>query len=574
MANPTTIRELLVHLGVTTDAKALAEFDQGLAYIKAGMAQAARMAAGLAAGFTGLAAGMGYLANESADVASELTQTATALGLSTDAVQEYRHAFDQASIGAENVTPVFAKLSQQADATLKGSAELAGAFRTLGLSVSDLRNRKPDELFEAMADGAARVEDPVQRLNALTKIFGDGAAQTLAPALANGARGLRELREEARAYGLVMDEELIQQAAEAQSRFGLLRAVLRGLRTEIGLHLIPVVQEAVNWALEWFRANRLWLRLKIRESIEGIRRGFMELRRRALELNELVYERFGGWRNLLESAAKAVALLAGARGLLALVRGLMAVRQTVMGAKAALAAMTASAVVTLGLVVALAAAFVALVLAIDDLAAFYRGGDSIIGNLAKAVGLDDELMEALHEIIAAWRDLKAAVGEFVGVVRDELGPALGPLGEGLKSLIKIGVKLWIEDIIEAVEALTGAIQTLSGVIRGDLEQTAKGLRNVAKVGDITGAVAVAPALPMVGPQGQLAMRAGAWGLDWLRGVMDREQPAQSNVNQSVTIQGHTWNVSGASVPDLEAMQHRIDEENRKHAMAVFGGGPR
>lgn len=571
MASAMTIRELLVHLGVTTDSKKLKEFDEGLKYVKEGMTSAAKAAGWLSAGIGGVITGAGLLASQAADTSEMLTQTAETLGITTDALQEYRHVFDQFPVGAGYVAIAFNKVNQQAQNALRGSEALQKAFAAIGLRLGDLRGKQPDQLFEMIADGVAATTDPVKRLDALTQIFGDDLTTKISPALAGGAAGIRQLREQARAYGLVIDRDLIKRGNAAKAQFALLRAVVQSLRIEVGTQLIPVFLSAVNRALDWVKTHREWISLKIEDAVARIEDAMKELEKVVIALDKEVQERFGGWRNLLEQVAKAAVFAAGGRGLLALTRGFVALRMTVVGAKAALATMTpaaASLAATLGVA---AAAALGLLLVIDDLAAFARGGDSVIGDLAAWVGLDDELMAALHDLAEAWRELKGTASEFARVLQEELGVELGPIGEFFKGLVKIAVKEWIDDIIGSIKALTSALRALSAAMKGDwaaLGDSLGGLRD----GLVGNTMLLGTASPTVG----LGMQAVGWVADRLRMAQESRAPGSPSItNQSVAF-GDT-NIQGVarmSVPELEAMLFRLEGHRRRQTMSAFAGGPR
>jgi hypothetical protein len=56
-----------------------------------------------------------------------------------------------------------------------GADKVNKKFELLGLTYEQLSKQTPEEQFYAVADAVASIEDPAQRLAAVTEVFGDAS---------------------------------------------------------------------------------------------------------------------------------------------------------------------------------------------------------------------------------------------------------------------------------------------------------------------------------------------------------------------------------------------------------------
>lgn len=91
-----------------------------------------------------------------------------------------------------------------------GDTSAVRTLERLGLRVDDLRRMRPDEIFIAVSEAAARIEDPVQRNVALFELFGrtgSRAARIISTDLGDTVREVEK-------SGAVIQKELIERAAK------------------------------------------------------------------------------------------------------------------------------------------------------------------------------------------------------------------------------------------------------------------------------------------------------------------------------------------------------------------------
>lgn len=127
---------------------------------------------------------------------------------------------------------------------------------------------------------------------------------------------------------------------------------------------------------------------------------------------------------------------------------------------------------------AIAGAFIALFLIIDDFINFMQGNNSMIGEALEAAGIDaDEMRE---KIIKAWNGLKEAAHElseaFSPVMErlSELWEMLG-LGDSIWAMLGQGIAGFLDMVIAVLEGLGGIADFFKGIISGDWDVAFDGL---------------------------------------------------------------------------------------------------
>lgn len=181
----------------------------------------------LIAGVVGLLAG-GALVRGIANVTRELEdvqRTARSLDESVETVQELNFVFRQFGLESKDVSDALNTVADRAQDAIDGAKGMQEDFGLLGISVDDLRGKKPGELFQLIAERVSQIEDPTRRNAAVVRLFGDDIGRKLLPMLLDGAEGMRNMRQEARDLGAVLGQDAVAAAARGSREFRKLREV-------------------------------------------------------------------------------------------------------------------------------------------------------------------------------------------------------------------------------------------------------------------------------------------------------------------------------------------------------------
>jgi len=184
-----------------------------------GKTMAAGLAGGLVAGaVAGLTGSLSDVVKGIAAVGDEARRS----GLSAQTFQEWKFVAEQNRIGVDALVDGFKELNLRADEfVVTGKGPAAEAFQRIGYSARDLK-RGLEDPSELMLEIIKRMEDldRAAQIRVADEIFGGTAGERFVELLAQGERGLRRTIDRAHEVGAVMDDEMIEKAADLDRRFG------------------------------------------------------------------------------------------------------------------------------------------------------------------------------------------------------------------------------------------------------------------------------------------------------------------------------------------------------------------
>lgn len=151
------------------------------------------------------------------------------------------------------------KLSQAMDNTPKAMTGAAGAFKTLGVSVTDNKGKLRDNqvVFDEVIGKLGGIENATERDSIAMAIFGK-SAQDLNPLILGGADALTKLGDEADAAGIILSEDTLKSANDFNDAMDKLKAKTAGqfavIGTEVATMLTPMLEDlakVIGDVLEW-----------------------------------------------------------------------------------------------------------------------------------------------------------------------------------------------------------------------------------------------------------------------------------------------------------------------------------
>jgi hypothetical protein len=402
----TTIRELLVKLGVDADQKKLEQFDQALETVKSTAIGALKVVAGLAAGLTAMGAAATHSAEELAAEAKVIDQQAKLLGVTTDRYQELRYAVAGYGVEAGDLADVYAQIAGKAKDAEGGNKDAAKSFKDLGISVKELKGLSPDGLMRLLAERGGQAADHMSWLSTASKVFGEEGARQFGPLLKDGIKNFDGLAAKARELGLVMSTDALKAAQDYGIESRELKGTLTSLKQEITLALMPALGAGAKRTREWIQANRPWITGMITKGVDrfgkavGKARDFLRLIGNG--------DAMGG----IERIAK---MFAAGLGVVATLKGLSFLMSFLTLIKATLGLISAAGAIAAVKIAAVVAVVTTLFLLFEDGLTYLRGGDSLLGRWITRAKEAGGTMGRLGKLVEAFgRFAKAA---FAGVSR-------------------------------------------------------------------------------------------------------------------------------------------------------------
>lgn len=174
-------------------------------------------------------------------------------GINVETLQGYSLAAKMAGVDTAAFGKAVQALTLNIGKAAPGDA-LDKSLKSLNLSVEQLKALAPEQQFSAIGEAISRLPTAADRAAAAVQLFGkQGAA--LAPLFREGAASLEELRARADRLGIIVNETQINNVAEMNDAFDLVRATIEGIIGQVIGNLAPAVtavtEEFLRFVEEW-----------------------------------------------------------------------------------------------------------------------------------------------------------------------------------------------------------------------------------------------------------------------------------------------------------------------------------
>jgi hypothetical protein len=170
-------------------------------------------------------------------------------GIGVEALQGYSLAAKLAGVDTEQFGAAVQKLAVNIGKATPGDA-LDKSLRGINLSVAELRALAPEDQFSAIGNAISQLPTAADRAAAAVEIFGkQGAA--LAPLFREGAASLEELKARAERLGIIVSETQVNNVADMNDAFDLVRATIEGIVGQVIGNLAPAVTDVTNQFLQF-----------------------------------------------------------------------------------------------------------------------------------------------------------------------------------------------------------------------------------------------------------------------------------------------------------------------------------
>lgn len=428
------IDELVTILGLKADPKAARE--AGL--LKSALGGITNIALAVGAALAAAATAVQAYAFRQVEGIAEAKRFADSLDLSYTRLQELEFAARSTGGSAEDLRGDLERLTKSMSSPIPG--EYNQTLYMLGISARDAsgKMRSADEVLLSIADKLAGMSKQRQLQ------FADrlGLSRTSLRLIQEGRDGIAALSGEARSLGVVLDSGTGDQAVRAQRALEGLRAAVAATGTTLAAALLPGLESGVKALGAWIGKNRELIASGLRQFVEGVAGGF-----------GIVADGVG-------------LLVAGIKKLIGPVeflnRHFDATQLIAVAVAGALVALVAAAAYAAAPFLAIAAAVGAVVLVVEDLYTYFRGGPSLIGgwvdafkaaypNLAQVIGSIGKLITWLAGLGA---DLaKGAFAKFVADLSNKLQALEKIVGGVLTAFDKLAAFLSMPGVGAAVGAM-------------------------------------------------------------------------------------------------------------------------
>jgi hypothetical protein len=192
----------------------------------------------------------------------QLDKMSKRTGVSVEALSELGFAAEQSGADLATLEAGIRIMQRTMGDASQGLATAVDAFAALGHSAEQLAGLSPEQQFTVIAERLSQIADPTARAAAAMDVFGKSGTKLL-PLLSDGAKGMAELRDQARSLGLTVSTKSARDAALLTDTLNILWRVLKQGVFTIGSALAPVIVDVSNRITrvvvrvsEWIKQNK------------------------------------------------------------------------------------------------------------------------------------------------------------------------------------------------------------------------------------------------------------------------------------------------------------------------------
>jgi hypothetical protein len=412
------IEEFVAYLGWQVDDDELEAFNDSLNDTIGFFAKVSAAIVGATAALTAFTVATNKETAQQANLAESV-------GITTETLEALSSVARGLGLEADNVIDLMEEMNNKFG-EMKGLGELTSlqeGVKLLGLEYKNLKDLEPEQQFLKILDAAKNLEDQQRAVSGVDMIFG-GEANKILGAIRQIDGSLEEFIEKRKQLNFLTDDA-IEQAKEFNLLWEGFTTVMKTVKAAFAAYLGEALQPLLSEFLDWVRANRELIKLKVAEWAEKVGK-FLEIVFRALKWGVFVLDRvvdaFGGFENVL-------AAITGALIGIGIAKTVDLIRKAIPIVKAATVAFRALNWAMIGKWAAIAAAIALVGLAINSLIRWSKGQDSLLGDMIE--------------------ENKADIAEFFGMTEEEFDEFLKNFKEGLSDFVD-GVDWLFNDVWKTI----------------------------------------------------------------------------------------------------------------------------
>ncbi|MDE3789636.1 tail tape measure protein [Sinorhizobium meliloti] len=178
---------------------------------------------------------------DAAGAIASIGDEARRAGLDVKSFQELKYVAEQNRVGVDALTDGIKELNLRADEFIvTGGGSAAEAFQRLGYSAADLKQKleDPAELFTEIIGRLGELDKAAQ-IRVMDEIFGGTGGEQFVQLIEAGEAGIRDTIKAATDLGIVLDEQMIEQAEEIDRQFN-------AIASTVGTNLKAAIVSAVG----------------------------------------------------------------------------------------------------------------------------------------------------------------------------------------------------------------------------------------------------------------------------------------------------------------------------------------
>lgn len=422
-------------------------------------------------------------AKATSETGDKIDKQSQKVGFSYKKWQEWNYVLTLAGSSMESATMGIKTMTNQVDKAKNGNKEAVATFKSLGISVKDLKKMSREEIFEKLIAQLQKMPESTKRAALANKLFGR-SGQELTPLLNQSAESTKNLIEQANKLGIVMDDKGVKASANFQDSLTTLKMTADGLKNSLMTKFLPSLTSVTDGLAKVFGAKT---EQDMKDGISAIEYGLKSLSDKLVEMTPKIVEVGGkilkalidGFTPMLPTVISALFSLVS-EALKALVSMLPQLKGTITSAVQSMITLLVTLLpILIDGVMQLITALAEWLGTPENARLISNGIVSMITSIAKTISttlpiilpaivtLITEIAKCLTEeenlrlvLTAVWEIIKAvaiAIGKSVPILLEALGTVIGNLFTAAVDYVAEWIEFWVNEFKRGWKMFTDAL---------------------------------------------------------------------------------------------------------------------
>lgn len=264
-ADTTALKTDLERAGATTIPQAGKEMGKGLSD---SFGSALNFKNLILAGLTGVTAA--YFKGLADDI-DKFAKDSQRLGIALQALSEISYVADLSGSSVNEMNAGIRVLSKNMAGAAGGATALQEAFQKAGIQYREagVGLRNVNDVMDDLADKFASMPDSAEKTALAMELMGRSGT-SLIPYLNEGKAGIKELKEEARTFGISLTKEFSNGVEQFNDNLTRVKAITTGVSYTIMDALVPSLNKAMDAFIDWYKEAAPSVLRSVRLGFKGI----------------------------------------------------------------------------------------------------------------------------------------------------------------------------------------------------------------------------------------------------------------------------------------------------------------
>jgi len=185
---------------------------------------------------TAAIAGFTAATKSALNYADSIADASEKTAFSATKIQELKFAAEQNGIAFNTLEGALARFTKRLGLARAGTGAAAQTYKDLGIDLQQTN----DQVFSQVVATFGAMENETNRLALATRLFGDDA-QRMAVLVSGGNESLQAYADKARELGLILSDDLVQGASDANDQLDIMQKVIGTQVTRVLVELAPII---------------------------------------------------------------------------------------------------------------------------------------------------------------------------------------------------------------------------------------------------------------------------------------------------------------------------------------------